>query len=163
MTKEKYLSISKYFRENQILRTLIIWMDGALTKIVFASYPVLMIYLFFQSRMGDLCRTIMIPAISFAAVSGFRRIYCARRPYEIWNIPPILHKETKGNSFPSRHVFSIYMIGMTYEAMLPGFGVPFFAAGILLALIRVVGGVHFIKDVVCGAGIAVLCGLFFYI
>ena len=52
-----------------------------------------------------------IPGISFVAVSIFRKCYNAKRPYEIYDFKPLIPKDTIGKSFPSRHVFSIFVIG----------------------------------------------------
>ena len=41
---------------------------------------------------------------------------------------------------------------MSGAGLLPGLG------GVLLAVVRVVGGVHFPRDVLCGAAIGILCG-----
>ena len=54
-----------------------------------------------------------IPGISFVAVSIFRKCYNAKRPYEIYDFKPLIPKDTIGKSFPSRHVFSIFVIGTT--------------------------------------------------
>ena len=53
----------------------------------------------------------VVPAVSFLLVSAFRKHYNAKRPYELYGFVPLIKKETKGKSFPSRHVFSIFVIG----------------------------------------------------
>ena len=72
---------------------------------------------------------------------------------------PLIPKDTKGNSFPSRHVFSIYIIAMAAWYVCPPLGVILCVAGVFLAAARVIGRVHFVKDVVAGALIAVGCGI----
>ena len=68
-------------------------------------------------------------------------------------------KETKGKSFPSRHVFSIAMIAMTFLRVSLPLAVLFFVLTALLAALRVLGGVHYVRDVAAGAAMGVLCGL----
>jgi len=77
------------------------------------------------------------------------------RPYEKWAIQPLLAKDTSGKSMPSRHVFSATVISMClfYFFWLPGLICLLLSAG--LAAVRVIGGVHYPKDVLVGY----LCGI----
>lgn len=52
---------------------------------------------------------------------------------------PLIPKDTKGNSFPSRHVFSIYIIAMAAWYVCPPLGVILCVAGVFLAAARVIG------------------------
>ena len=104
-------------------------------------------------------RVLLVPAVTFVLVSLFRRKFNAPRPYEKWPVKPLIPKDTKGNSFPSRHVFSIYIIAMAAWYVCPPLGVILCVAGVFLAAARVIGRVHFVKDVVAGALIAVGCGI----
>ena len=69
-------------------------------------------------------------------------------------MPPVITKDTHGRSFPSRHVFSAFIIAFTVLICSPSAS-PLWFTGILLAVIaaiiacvRVISGVHFISDVV---------------
>lgn len=110
-----------------------------------------------------LWRAILIPAISFAAVSIFRRIVNVPRPYEKFGLAPVLAKDTHGKSFPSRHVFSIYIIAMTILPVYPYLGITLLVLGLILAIIRVIGGVHEPRDVIAGALIGIVCGMLYYL
>lgn len=101
---------------------------------------------------------ILVPAASFVAVSVFRRVYNAKRPYEIYDFKPLIPKDTKGKSFPSRHVFSIFVIGSSVFWYYPLFGWVVCLMGCVLAAIRVAVGVHFPKDVIAGAVTGIVCG-----
>ncbi len=92
------------------------------------------------------------------AISLFRKVLSAPRPYEVYGFKPALDKDTKGKSFPSRHVFSIFMVAFTYFQVSIPIGIVIILMGVGLAIIRVVGGVHFIKDVVSGAAVAIFLG-----
>lgn len=161
MTLEKYEKISEPFRKNPGRLKLLVAGDKLMTVIIFGAYPLLLCLMFFQKNSA-LLRCIFVPAISFIAVSFFRYGYSAKRPYEIFDMKPLIPKETKGKSFPSRHVFSVFMIGMTFFYINPFMGAAIGMIGILLGWVRVVGGVHFPKDVAAGALIGIGCGILGY-
>lgn len=133
-----------------------------ITRACYILYPVMLVILALR-RDDHLLRAFLVPCISFAAVSLFRKLCNAKRPYEIWGTAPLIPKDTKGNSFPSRHVFSIFIIAMTagYVAG-PAAAIVLSLIGAFLAWIRVAAGVHFVRDVVAGAVIAMAIGFLFY-
>ena len=92
-----------------------------------------------------------MPAVSFILLSVFRWVLNAPRPYEIFGADPVIKKDTKGKSFPSRHVFSMFVIAVTVLYFCPVPGIVLVAAGVLMAAARVAGGVHFPADVIAGA------------
>ena len=94
---------------------------------------------------------------------GVRKLYSAPRPYEVWGIAPLLYKDTKGKSFPSRHAFSVFVIGMVYFYDKTALGAVVFFAGAVLSFVRVIGGVHFVKDVLAGAAFGVFAGMWFWV
>ena len=63
-----------------------------------------------------------------------------------------------GRSFPSRHVFSAFLIGTLWGMYSPPVCALVILLGVILAVERVLLGIHFIKDVICGAIIGVLSG-----
>ena len=96
-----------------------------------------------------------LPAIGFGLLSAIRKRLNQARPYEKWSIQPLLAKDTSGKSMPSRHVFSATVISMCllYFFWLPGLFCLLLSVG--LAAVRVIGGVHYPKDVLVGY----LCGI----
>ena len=75
------------------------------------------------------------------------------------NITPMIRKDTKGHSFPSRHVFSVFVIAATLGCQHPPLGALLGVIGLLICINRVLGGVHFPKDVLVGMALGILCGL----
>lgn len=128
-----------------------------LTLSVYIAYPALLLFLLL-TRDHRLLRTVITPAVAFVALSFFRKWCNAPRPYEVLDITPLIHKDTRGNSFPSRHVFSVFVIDMAFWWVCPLLGGVFLAIGVLIALIRVIGGVHFPRDVLVGAVMGAACG-----
>lgn len=158
MTKESYIRITEPLRKNPRLAWLMQFFNRLFTGLTYALYPAFLLLLFFQKN-PFLLRALLVPAVSFVAVSVFRDRFDAPRPYEKYDIPPILKKDTKGHSFPSRHVFSIFVIAMTVFYVYPYIGILLFVMGAGLALIRVFGGVHEPRDVIAGAVVGIVCGL----
>ena len=99
-----------------------------------------------------------VTAVGFAAVSFFRRRFNAPRPYECCAIAPLIARDGAGKSFPSRHAFSAFAIAASWFAASAPVAVVLLVAAVVLAVCRVLGGVHFPRDVVVGALIGSVTG-----
>lgn len=157
MTREFYDKLAQPFERDSRKKEKLLQLNKMITRFVYIVYPVLLAVLIVL-RDGRFFKVLLVPAVTFVIVTVFRKICNAKRPYEVWDAPPLIPKETKGNSFPSRHVFSIYMIAMAAGYICLPLGVILAVAGIFLAAARVIARVHFVKDVVAGAVIALLLG-----
>ncbi len=160
MTAEQYRRISAPFRGKRWARALRL-VDRVLSALCYVTYPVCLLLLAL-GQDARLRAAIAVPGVSFVVISLFRRFYHAPRPYELLDIEPVIYKETAGKSFPSRHVFSAFVIAMTYLWLCPGLGIVFLMFGAALAVCRVIGGVHFPRDVLAGAAMGVLSGVIGY-
>ncbi len=166
MQKTFYDRLSDPFRRDPEKAARLNKINTLITRACYVIYPAILFWLA-VTKDPRFFRAFLVPCISFIAVSLFRKACNAKRPYEIWDSPPVIPKETRGNSFPSRHTFSVFMIAMTAGyALAPEAGaaaaIILLAAGVFLAWIRVAAGVHFVKDTVTGAAIAVGTGLLFF-
>ena len=104
----------------------------------------------------------VMAAVPFAAVTFMRLCINAPRPYEVFDIEELAHlgaELKKGRSFPSRHVFSAFLIGVLWLPYSLAFGIAALLAGVFLAAERVLLGIHFIKDVTVGAVVGAVSGL----
>ena len=119
---------------------------------------------FISKGLGqDLYAYILVPALGFVLLTLVRKWINQARPYETWEIVPLLDKDSSGNSMPSRHVFSATIISMAcLHANLP-VGLIFFVLSALLGLVRVLGGVHYPKDVLVGYACGLIWGILFFI
>lgn len=155
MKRENYEKMAMQVRKRPILMNGIIYSDKILTKLSYVIYPIFFIYLLIKDE-SDIYAYIIVPAVSFAVISIFRYVLCAPRPYELFNIPPVIKKDTKGKSFPSRHVFSAFVIATSVFHFSRPEGIVLGAFGIILAASRVFGGVHFIRDVIAGGLLGII-------
>ncbi len=161
MTKEQYIKITEPLRKNPVRAKQVKNLNHILTGFVFCMYPLYLLKLLTE-RNTWLIRALLVPAVSFVCLSVIRRIINAPRPYEKFDIPPVLEKDTTGKSFPSRHVFSVFVIAMTVFYEHPGAGILLGIIGLLLGIVRVAVGVHEPRDIVAGAIAGIACGLIGY-
>ena len=78
-------------------------------------------------------------------------------------IQPLIKKDSLGKSFPSRHVFSATTIAMFTLLLNPWLGGTMLFLAAILAILRVLGGVHYPSDVLAGYVIGILVGLLLYL
>ena len=158
MKKEFYDKLAEPFERDEGRRKGLLKLNTVITNLVYAVYPALLVVSLFM-RDKSFFKVLLVPAISFLLVTLFRKMCHAQRPYEVWGVSPLIPKETKANSFPSRHVFSIYMIAMAAGYLWWPLAILLFVAGVFLAAARVIGRVHFLKDVIAGAILGVGLGI----
>lgn len=158
MTKEQYLKISEPFRTHKKKAAGLRRANQIATAACYVGYALLLVSRIVLSDVW-FWRVLLIPAAAFIVLSLVRRKINAPRPYEVWHITPLLEKDTKGKSFPSRHVFSASVIAMAVLSVnIPGGVVLLIAAGVL-SWCRVIAGVHFLKDIAAGAAVGIVVGL----
>ena len=115
--------------------------------------------------LGDILTGIgfaVVSGLSLAILSLSRKLLNKKRPYEIYDVSdlaPKLEGRRGGLSFPSRHVFSAFLIGTMLAFASPLFGLAVALLGILIALCRVILLIHFPRDVIAGALIGIAAGV----
>ena len=134
----------------------------AAVVLVAAVFLALNIDLVVKGKYIEAVKIVLMSGIPFVLVSLLRRIVNCERPYEVFDteaLAELKKKRKSGRSFPSRHVFSAFLIGTVTVFYYPLLGVGAFLAGLTLAVERVFLGIHFPKDVLVGAFIGVASGL----
>lgn len=128
--------------------------NRALTALGYIAYPLLLALLAIFDR-ALLLRCIAVPAAGFLICTLIRNAVDAPRPYEAGGPAPRIPKDTRGKSFPSRHAFCMFTIACTWLTWQPIAGAALLACACIMAAIRVVGGVHYPRDVAAGAALAI--------
>ena len=136
--------------------------NSCLTWVFYILYPALLIDCALEHR-DIFWKILLIPAVSFLVISLIRAKINAKRPYEKEEIVPLIYKDTKGRSMPSRHVFSAVIIAMAYFYLIHWLGIVLLICAACSGFVRMLGGVHYPKDVLAGYAAGVLCGLLFYV
>lgn len=164
MSKSTYINMINYFREHPRLSRLLIYINRIITYGVFLLYPFMIAYLTYI-KSPILLKAILVPLDSFIVLSVSRFMLNRPRPYEKFDTNPIIDKDTKGKSFPSRHVFSAFIISFTclWCVQVGWLSGILIAGALLLAIIRVLLGVHFVSDVIAGALFALVVAYLGYI
>ena len=162
MQGEQYYSLTTHLSETKVRSNTIKALHDVLPLVMYIFYPVQLICLGINSGWGSeiFLRFTLIPLGTFILVTILRAIINAPRPYEVYDYTPVVHKSTKGKSFPSRHTVSAFIIAMAFLYVQTSIGVIMMFVALGIAISRVLAGVHFVRDVVGGAvmglGIGVL-------
>lgn len=149
-----YAKATERIRGNEKLKKALLLCDHALVWAFVAGYAAFLAYVFFRYPFDGflLLNKAGLPALCFAEVSLLRMLIRRPRPYEKEGagIDPLVQKQSKGNSMPSRHLASAFVIGMVFLSESLVLGVVALAASIALALLRFLEGVHYPSDLIVG-------------
>ncbi|MEE3379899.1 MAG: phosphatase PAP2 family protein [Lachnospiraceae bacterium] len=150
MTEDKYRKITECISGIKHGPKMVRLLDQLVTMIIFLLYPVLLGELYLLDRSDLLLPVLVVPATGFVVVSLMRHVIHSKRPYEVYDFTPIIQKETVEHSFPSRHVCSAVLIAMAFLQLDVSNGLEILLLAAILSALRVLGGVHFPKDVIAG-------------
>ena len=164
--KKEYLfyeRVRPFFVTHPYYLSLLKWTNRLVTLLM----PLLYFYVLWAaylkaSKTWIVLAYLLVPAIGFIVLSVIRKRMNWPRPYELGTFPPLLNREGKGRSMPSRHVFSAAIISTVAWGVHPLLSVLGLSLALLLAGVRVLAGVHFVRDVVVGFLSAILWGFFWF-
>ena len=161
MKGENYKTMNAYFSETKARSQTIKALHDVLPLVMYIFYPVQMIALAINNGIGSevFLRFTLIPLCTLILVTVIRALINAKRPYEVYDYTPAVHKDTKGKSFPSRHTVCAFIIAMAFLYVNFRVGVIMLVIAAIIGVTRVLAGVHFIRDVISGAAIGILIGV----
>ena len=164
--KKEYLfyeRVRPFFVTHPYYLSLLKWTNRLVTLLM----PLLYFYVLWAaylkaSKTWIVLAYLLVPATGFIVLSVIRKRMNWPRPYELGTFPPLLNREGKGSSMPSRHVFSAAIISTVAWGVHPLLSVLGLSLALLLAGVRVLAGLHFVRDVVVGFLSAILWGFFWF-
>ena len=104
-------------------------------------------------------RLLLVLLVPFLLVSLVRALVRAPRPYEVYTFYETKPHRAKGKSFPSRHAFSAFAIAVAMLAFNVTFAFLLLGLALVLCVCRVFLGIHFPRDLICGALIGIATSL----
>ena len=162
--QEWYDHIAGKIENRPIFLRLLRTFNRFMTVVMPIVYLTLLATTYLQEGLGkQVLIYVFIPASGFVILSLLRKKINAPRPYEVWEIVPLLDRDSPGQSMPSRHVFSATIISMACLHASLTMGMICLILSALLGLVRVLGGVHFPKDVVVGYICGLVWGVLFFL
>ena len=162
--QEWYDHMDTNIKNKPFLLSLLRTFNRFMTVVMPMIYLTLLAITYLQQGLGkQVLIYVFIPASGFVILSFLRKKINAPRPYEKWTIKPLLDRDSPGQSMPSRHVFSATIISMACLHASLSVGAILLVLSALLGLVRVLGGVHYPKDVVVGYICGLVWGVLFFL
>ena len=162
--QEWYDHVAGNLENKPFLLSLLRAFNRFMTVVMPIIYLTLLATTYLQEGLGEQALIyVFVPASGFVILSFLRKKINAPRPYEEWGIKPLLDRDSPGQSMPSRHVFSATIISMACLHASLSVGVILLVFSALLGLVRVLGGVHYPKDVVVGYICGLVWGVIFFL
>lgn len=162
MSKERLTDLyKKIYARPRLVRVLEI-AGVAAAALVALIYACVVFGYCFGGEYAVAVKLALMAGIPFLVVSVMRSVVDLQRPYEVIDLPELAaatEGRKTGKSFPSRHVFSAFVIGtLTFYCSVP-IAIAILALGVFMAVERVLLGIHFLRDTIAGAVIGVVCGV----
>ena len=162
--QEWYDHIAGNIENKPFLLSLLRTFNRFMTIVMPMIYLTLLAITYLQQGLGkQVLIYVFVPASGFVILSLLRKKINAPRPYEEWTIKPLLDRDSPGQSMPSRHVFSATIISMACIHASLSLGIILLVLSAFLGLVRVLGGVHYPKDVVVGYICGLVWGVIFFL
>ena len=162
--QEWYDHVAANIKNKPFLLSLLRTFNRFMTVVMPIVYLTMLATTYLQQGLGkQVLIYLFIPASGFVILSFLRKKINAPRPYEEWDIKPLLDRDSPGQSMPSRHVFSATIISMACLHASLTMGMICLTLSAFLGLVRVLGGVHYPKDVVVGYICALVWGVLFFL
>ena len=156
MYTDFYSKVSAPWRRLANGRDVLSGIDRALAWLVAAVYGVVLVWLVAN---GDarVWKAALVPAVTFVLVSVVRAGINAPRPYEAYRIDPLITKDTRGKSMPSRHMASVVIIACALAWIDMRWGIGAVVGCAAIGYVRIASGVHFPRDIAAATALSLAC------
>lgn len=138
-------------------KDILLFSNSLLTILGIVAYAGLVIY-YFYFLPDKVLKMVIYSALSFILLTIVRKIINKPRP----KFNDSIYSKKQGESFPSRHAFSIFLIAFLWIPCNSIAGIFLCIAGFILCYVRISIRAHSLSDVVAGALFALLCAIAMY-
>lgn len=149
MTADRYRAVIGWFNARPAAKKLLRAVSLGSVAAVYLLYAGLAVLMMLRGN-SLLWPLLVVPAVVFVLGTALRRAINRPRPYETLSFAPLFSKDTKGQSLPSRHCFSAACIAVAAIPVSPAAAAVLAGLAVVIALTRVLCGVHYISDVLVG-------------
>lgn len=149
MTADRYRAVIGWFNARPAAKKLLRAVSLGSVAAVYLLYAGLVVLMMLRGN-PLLWPLLLVPAVVFVLGTALRRAINRPRPYETLGFAPLFPKDTKGQSLPSRHCFSAACIAVAALPVSPAAAALLAGLAVVIALTRVLCGVHYISDVLAG-------------
>ena len=163
MKKETYVRLMDFWGSHSALGKILKIAYSFLPLIMVIAYPVMVIIKGHLAIDREFLLMITVPAVVFVGIKVLRVLINRPRPYEKFATPSFISKEKSGKSFPSNHAACAFIIAMSAFALNSVLAFVLLGISVLIAISRILSGVHFISDVLAGTLISIIFGFIFII
>lgn len=164
--KKLYEKNAAFYLARPKAKKALLFCNLAFTGLFFLAYAVFVLYTLLTPHLFDALKILVLPALCLLLVMLLRLFIKRARPYSEKgaNITPLLVKSgSEFKSFPSRHIACAFVIATLILAYCTGAGICLLVLGSALGYIRFALGLHYPSDLLCGALLGFLCGIFAFI
>ena len=149
MTADRYRAVIGWFNARPAAKKLLRAVSLGSVAAVYLLYAGLAVLMMLRGN-SLLWPLLAVPAVVLVLGTALRRAINRPRPYETLGFTPLFPKDTKGQSLPSRHCFSAACIAVAAIPVSPAAAAVLAGLAVVIALTRVLCGVHYISDVLVG-------------
>lgn len=150
MNEQQYRTVIGWFNARPTAKKALRAVSTGATVAVYLLYLGLLAWLAWHAMWVPLGVTAVVPAAAFVVGTALRAAINRPRPYTKYGFVPLFPKDKTGQSMPSRHCFSAAAIAAAVWYVLPPLGAVLAVLAVIIAVSRVVTGVHFVSDVLAG-------------
>ncbi len=161
MNNRLFNKIYFYTAKNEKLKKTAIFISNFSKPAFIIIYFVGIITLLLKGGNG-IAKVIAVPFFTLLFNTTLRKILNKPRPFLRGDIEKLVDHKASG-SFPSNHACSSMIISLSYLIIYPSLVPLFVLFAFFTGISRVMTGIHYPLDVVCGWLISLLSGLTFFL
>ena len=149
MNAEQYRAVIGWFNARPAAKKALRLVSRSAVALVYLLYLGMLAWLAWH-RMGQLWPALVVPASAFVVGTLVRKLIDRPRPYTALGFSALLDRNSAGQGMRVRLGVWPAVIAGTAWYVLPPLGAVLAVLGVLIAISRVVTGVHYISDVLAG-------------